>query len=72
MANPQIYLVTTKDGASLVQAKNPAEAITHVFEPQVRRLSAVEVMQYNKTLQLEIAGEVSPLPQQQLPLEPQP
>lgn len=71
MANPQIYLVTTKAGANLVQAKNPNDAIGHVFNPHVRRLSAAEAMQLSKTMTLEIAGEVAPLDQQQLPLDGQ-
>ena len=68
MPQEQIYLV---DESRLVQAKNPAAAIDHVFRPRVRRLSATEAMQYAKTLMLETAGATTAENQQALPLEPQ-
>ena len=73
MSNEQIYRITYNGKVSLVQAKNRQEAIAHVFDPYVERLSPVESV---KAIQggavLEIAGEVAPLNQPQLTLGEQP
>lgn len=69
----QIYKITYSGKVNLVQAKNPQEAIMHVFRPYVQRLNAVQAREAERAgIVLEIAGEVAPLNQQSLPLGEQP
>lgn len=67
----QIYKITYNGKTSLVQAKNPNEAIMHVFRPHVQRLNAVQAREAEKAgIVLELAGECTPLNQPDLPLAP--
>lgn len=68
----QIYKIEYGTAVHLVLAKNPAEAERHVFRPRTTRLNAVQAREAEKLYTLEIAGEVAPLNQPQLPLGEQP
>lgn len=68
----QIYKITYDGKVNLVQAKSPTEAAMHVFRPHIKRLNAVQARAAEEQYVLEIAGEVAPLNQSQLPLGEQP